>query len=811
MQLQGMSELVCESFSQAMWQHIGDDEIDDAKMCIGTSRFINFYRRVKLATLRIPYGADYPHLVEIEAWDAGSGWRMVERLELPRLDGYGQHEIPLGGLETRHLKVTCTRHHADPPHGYEQWASPHNVAYSTLDNLTFTGEYLEDPYAPGADELPVEPHLLRGSIAPEAPAGMVVKTGGNQVRFFGEQFSVGFSLHRPLITRMGWDALASGKAGDNLIQNRYRGVRGYPAQTVNISGPHWRTLPWTAWSSVWGGTVAVEGNRVIYTDLHIGDAVRVDAAFTVTAEGMRLDITQQTATDRPTLELEAWRFLWNSYTSAVAAMAMPICQGRTGAATLPVIWSAPGYGCLSCSVLESNGPVRLQVDSHRVHHMTFAGLVLGQADPYPNSTFVPGRSETSATLEFRLEPVLPLVTPGTADDDLHGAIVREWGPAFMFRPELAGFSNNALSTNCHLSQTGVTDMAACTRQPERGPHPIELARHTITMALKEGRGYGDNREIFLDSDPSLLNAAGRIQMAAPDMAWLRAMWPWIRRTTFRHLGWAADNGLVAAHLPTGNRNAHPFYMCNGADTVNSGHFDGYSNVETYRAWKNVLGLATMIGDAEMCARMRDAIAALKENYAKVLFNPETGWFGSWRSRDGELHDYGMTPQNALAVLYGLVDDAQARAIMQKMEEARCAIGVEDASLGFPAYLLPIPFSDQHAFVVGNAYRFDGRDAFGIFCNGMLSFGLAYAYLRALSRFGPAGNADRASREILDAHLELDVIGGEDSGVEFHSHDGAVCGYEGAYVAQFSILLAVAQHRGWAPTTTPEFWPAEAEG
>jgi len=639
---------------------------------------------------------------------------------------------------------------------------------------------------------------------------MVVKTGGNQVRFFSEQFSVGFSLQRPLITHMGWDALGQ-KASDNLILNRYRLPHfTYPAHQTTISGPHWRTLPWTAWSAVWGGQVSVEGNRICYTGLHVGDEVVIDAAFTVQVDGMRLEIRQQTRTQRPTLELEAWRFLWNSYASAVASMAQPIPRGRTGAAELPVIWSAPGYGCLSCAVLDSTGPVRLQADSHRAMHMTFSGLVLGSAEPYPTDCLIPGESDVSATLEFRLEPVLPVTAPGVELTDLHGAIVREWGPAFMFRPELAGFSNNALSTNCHLAQTGVTDMAGYTRKPERGPHPIELARHTITMALRGGRGYGDNREIYLDSDPSLLNAAGRVQMVAPDMRWLREIWPWLRHTALRQLTYCAENGLAVAQLPTGNRNQSPFYMCNGADVVGCGHFDGMSNSETYRAWKNVLALAKQVGDDDLRDRMRDAIALLRENYAKVLFNPATGWLGTWRSRDGELHDYGMPMQNAGAILYGLVDEQVGRDILRRMEARREEMGVGDASYGFPAYLLPIPMSDHNPFAGGTAYRQDGVDAFGIFCNGTLTHGYAYIYLRALSKYGPTGAADRATREILDAHLELAVIGGEDSGVEFHSFDGAAAGYEGAYIFQFSVLLAAAQQKGWAPVMEPEFWPGEAE-
>src|SRR5581483_71157 len=132
---------------------------------------------------------------------------------------------------------------------------------------------------------------------------------------------------------------------------------------------------------------------------------------------------------------------------------------------------------------------------------------------------------------------------------------------------------------------------------------IELARHTITMALRDGRGYGDSREYYLDSDPSLLIAAGRIHMSAPDIQWLRRTWPWIRRATLRHLGKCDDSGLVSSPLSTGNRHQVPHGTSNAWDTVNSGHIDGYANAETYRAWKNVIGLAGIAGDDELRARV----------------------------------------------------------------------------------------------------------------------------------------------------------------------------------------------------------------
>lgn len=825
--------LVVETFSQAMWNLVPDPEISklpgraaegiaNARMGIGAIRYYSFYRSVRLreATLTVNEWRN-PKRVEVDAFEDGA-WKRVRHLDLPHLEIGGVHTLDLSGIETQFLRMACREHYpmAFPSMG-DQWRGPHNPPYGAFEGIAFHGEYIGDPHAPEDDPLPVGEPLRRGKIAPVAPEGMQVKRDGYHVRFIGERFSVGFALNRPLIGHMSWDAIGAGKANINLIRNAVNlNHTGFPGLVPNMSGPHWRTLLWTAYSSVWGGDVSVDGNVVRYTNINAGGEVRVDATFTVRADGMRLDITQRTSTDRPTLELEAWRFVWDAQASAVASLAMPICSGRTGAVNLPLVWSAPGHGCLSCSLAGGSGPVRMQVDSHRAAHVTFAGIVLGSDAAYSEDHAIPGRGESSASFEFRVDPLLPLTAPGVDDSALHPAIHREWGSGLMFRPELAGFSNNALSTNCHCSQAGVVDLACFTRKPERGPDPALLARHTITMSLQEGRGYADNRDVYLDADPPILIGAGRVFMARPDRAWLDEVWPWIRRATLRHLAHANEDGLVVTPITTGNRSRllsvagdhgeNIFLPSNAWDTVNFGHVDGYSNVETYRAFKNVLGLAVLQGDADMASRMRDALAALKANYERVLWNDVTGWLGSWRSRDGELHDYGVTLQNAAAGLYGLVSEQRAREIMARTEQAREALGLGDASYGFPCSLRPMPMFDQMPFVAGTAYRMDGRDAYGIYCNGTLTFGLANVYLWGLSYFGPAGAADRACREILDAHVDLDIVGGEGTGCEFHTHEGLRSGYEGAYVLQFPVLLAVAQHMGWTPHSEPRFWPAEAE-
>jgi hypothetical protein len=326
------------------------------------------------------------------------------------------------------------------------------------------------------------------------------------------------------------------------------------------------------------------------------------------------------------------------------------------------------------------------------------------------------------------------------------------------------------------------------------------------MGLKRGRGYGDHRGLYQDSDPSLLNAAGRVQQVAPHRDWLDDIFPFVRATFERMMAKVDDSGLVKTALVSGNRNTWRWAV-NGVDVVNFGHYDAWSNVETYRAFRNVEGLARAAGDRACAAKARTAAARHKAGFVRCFYNPATGWFGSWRSRDGKLHDYGMTTINAPAVLYGMVPRARAIQVLKRLEAARLRLNIDNFRWGLPFAMVPIRREDHMPHVVGWGLREDGADAHGVYCNGMLTLGCAYYYIRAMSVFGFKKVAEQMAREILEGHTLGRLVGGIGTGVEFHTFEGMVCGYEGAYVLQFPALLAIAQNQGIARLPDPEFWLA----
>jgi len=150
-----------------------------------------------------------------------------------------------------------------------------------------------------------------------------------------------------------------------------------------FTGPLWNSLDWDCNARLWGGTVLVAGNIVSYRNLHADDSVVVDADFEVRPDGMDVHLAQRIHSDRETLECEAWRFVWNGKTAAVATLGIPRQDaGASRRGRVAGDLGAPGYGNLSCEQ-KSGDAARLQVDSLRQCEIGWAGIVFGQPTSYP--------------------------------------------------------------------------------------------------------------------------------------------------------------------------------------------------------------------------------------------------------------------------------------------------------------------------------------------------------------------------------------------------------------------------------------------
>lgn len=756
-------------------------------------RYYRFGRPVELNGLRIhptfirwaPPVLSRPRTITI-AILAGNIWKTVVRKKLDAVPPAGGfHLVKLPKLRAAVARLTCDDEHpVEPSHG-EQWANPKIVPFRIIEKVEWLGRDFGDKIP----EAIYHPPLKQGHIAPKGGKGLKVEDTGTAIRFRSDFLLVAFCKRRPLLTEFGWDAFGKRWNNTSLLPQVARETTRWPSQVYFpylFCGPVFRGIHFDVLPRFWGGRFEVDGNRVRYRNLMPMDGLKLDVEFTVFADGLDLAIRQQAERDLLVLEYSSWFFPWDGEKSLVGMLGLPDrSKGRTGIVSPPAYWNAPGHGALLVRQVGGE-PAWLQVDSWRKIWMTFCGVATGvRHDEYGLATIQRGAHE--ARLSIRPQPILPRPAPGLKLKDVPEGIRRHWATAFPFRPELAGFGNSHLSCNCHMSQAGPCDLATRTQVTPGAPNMMDLARYTIEFAVRGGPGYGDVRDLYLDSDPVLVYSAARLHNAEPAHPWGRANWPFILRATQRTLSLIDKKGLVCCRTLSGNSGSHR-WSCNAWDVVSFGHYDAYVNALAYQAFRELETMARSLDDAEVASSVKRAADGIKARYLAAFYNPKTGWLGGWRSRDGELHDYCFVFINCLAIAVGLVEGVTARKIMAALERTRKVMGLDHFRYGMASSLEPIGQKDLPFNPSTDGMRADGWDQFGSYVNGSLTTVFSDYYVTALDKCGLRGTTDQFIRD-----LNQTLISNEITRAEFFTWEGFICGYEGVLVGCYRVLLPMLKH------------------
>lgn len=544
-------------------------------------------------------------MIALPLLDKASGqWRLVREVDLPfdpRIAGEGLNQsmsveemnarfaqvltsaprrIDLDGLVTDHLRVECDREHPVWPSHGECNGGAFNVPFGILNTLTAHGEPLETQIATPAYHPPLTP----AGFAPAAPPGMTLTQRPHMLLFAGERLSVGFSLVRPMLMHLGWDAHDQGRGGQSrLLVSR---TMGRLSALGGLSGPLLRRTDGDWGAHQWTGEVEARGNRVAYRHLRAVAGLTIDAIFTVEPDRLILELTQRCEHPMPALEAEAWRLAWDLAQGITGAMAMPtLWPGRNGEVMLPALWATDAVGCLAMQPL--GGAPRMQVDSYRAHTALTGGFVLAPRPGTDASVMLPA-GEQRAVLELAVSRLEPEGRPG--GHLARGAASRWAGILACFRPEQGGFSNNAASVNCHLSQAAPLDLVARTRRPQRGPDPLDLARYTIERALLDGGGYGycglpcnllpihpDDHmlpSIVPDFAPTFETYTNGSLSAWPAAYYLRALSIHGLKDQARQLARELDEGYAAGMFDGGMGSGHEFRSWEGLPTGYEGTLIG---------------------------------------------------------------------------------------------------------------------------------------------------------------------------------------------------------------------------------------------
>jgi hypothetical protein len=781
-----LERLEYECVSHAAFTSYTDDDTGADMPGLASVRYYRFERPSELHCLRIypttirwaPPVYSQPKTVAVSVYEDG-GWKEVLTVDLPCMPhSEGEEEkfytIELPSIRASAIRLTCDEEHpVEPSHG-EQWANPKVVPFRILEKVEWLGVYTGE-----ASEPVYNSPLIHKSIRPEAPDGMKVEDTGIDIRFTSDFFSVSFNKRRPLITELGWDAFGNRWNEKSLVPRI--------ANDNLWCGPIYRGLDTEVLPKHWGGEFEVDGNRVVYHNLSPFAGLKLDVVFTVHHDGMDMDIRQEADSDIPAAEYCCWLFPWDGAKALVGTLGLPDrTKGRTGVVPLPAYWNAPGGGSMLVSRAEGDD-TWLQVDSWRAIGTTFSGLMTGvNFDEHGFLTIKKGVHKSKVSI--RKQPILPKLKAGVKLEDVPEGILRHWATVFTFRPELAGFGNSTLSCNCHISQSGPSDMAAVTEKTPGAPDMMDLARYTIEFALRGGPGYGDIRDMYMDSDPVLVYSAARLHSADPGHAWSRENWPFIMKAARRSMSFIDESGLLCCPTLTGNSGSHQ-WSSNTWDVVSFGHYDAYVNALSYRAFCWLQRVALNLGHTAEAEEARLFADKIKAAYSACFLNPETGWIGGWRSRDGELHDYCFVFINCLAIVHGLIDKEEACEIMRKIEQKREEMGLESFRYGMPTCLIPVAAKDL-ALVFGKKGRIrsDGWDDYGNYVNGSLTTVFVEYYVSALSMCGFEETADKFLRD-----LNCNLVSNEITKSEFFTWEGYVCGYEGVLVGCYRVLLSMLEH------------------
>jgi len=467
--------------------------------------------------------------------------------------------------------------------------------------------------------------------------------------------------------------------------------------------------------------------------------------------------------------------------------------GEGGSFRLPAVISAPDLGQMLVTC-----PRRPNLGCR---------LLGNRAEQWVDVTFeLPAPDAEGLTLEFA--PVRLPMPEGFHDTARWAAGRRGWLNFLQVnaQPQGAGvWANNVISNPVSSTVFWLGDQVLLIPEAAPGVPLSPLLRRTLEFWMYDAiqpDGLIDYVETgpgspMMDANPSVLVGAWCYVEASRDTTWLQAQ---IERLEFvaRYLeGRDVDGDGLLESPQSGNRGTHTFGDT-AWDTYSSGHKNAYVNALAYRAFRCLADLEKQLDRTEQQARYAERADRIKAIYRETFYNPETGWLGWWRSEDGFLHEVYSDVVTDVAIIYGLIEPADGRRMLDAYWAELERSGFARFDLGVPLNVRPVPRDDQLGEWGGK--KEDGSDTFGKYLNGGCCVSNAYFFLLANTM---AGDRERADK-VLDAMLKRQaegvfpngggfqngVVNRYPDGAEFFDWQGNTCGYEGHLVYSWMFLQAM---------------------
>jgi len=615
------------------------------------------------------------------------------------------------------------------------------------------------------------------------PAEPAIEARADEVIFTSRWLKVAFSTVKPQMNFLSVDALGGGQHGSNLLKAPLGGRPGSPvAEGVRVEVP--------ACSFSRTGTV------VRYTGIKLNASETDSLTFTLGARSIAVLIERDIREEYTEPELSPWRMMFDATVSCAAPLGR-LVEDEKGSLRFPVLLHFPDRGSLLVRATDADKPESLWRFSL---WRDFKRCVPGAVAPWvPMTPEFRARTEKLGNtfrlgygkmhlgpeqielalhqgrgtarqaagkrfqkLDMTVTAVYPEKTLVDADAKLAG-IKRAWLNIFGFRADLACLANNSTGDTCQFCIHCYADQASHTPPLFDDFTALDLVRISLDTYFKGFKGYADH---FQDVAPSTLIAAWVYATGKPDMEWLQRNIGFIEQYAARIIAADTDgDGLCESEEgPT-----------NWWDCIPWDGKDAYSSALAFRAFRCIADLEHRLGDEAKAASYRQRADQIKAVYFKTFYNPDTGVLAGWRTNKGVLQDHYYLFANGIAISYGLVDKAQADAILDKLQAKIKEVGFTSFHLGLPGNLLTFPNDDHLAF---QCYE-----------NGGVTGSMAYHYVQALYAAGRGVEADAIFMKMLEGYRDGNFQNGIGNGGDWKEWDGRPNGYEGLLVDAYYPLTA----------------------
>jgi len=594
------------------------------------------------------------------------------------------------------------------------------------------------------------------------------------------QLSVEADLSSARLTRLGWDTEGTGRAGINLLKAPIELRLSRKGQPVI---PQVRVNPRSAEEIEYGLSLAED--RQLTWKIAVGpDGLR-----------MRLACNKDISADVDDLELV---FPFEPTTAATSIISSNwTAEGRF---LIPAILSAPDLGQMLVTCDEQPG-LSGKIEGHR-------------REKYVTVTFdlpVPG---SDSAVNLRFAPVVLPMPDGYGDEKRWKAARRGWfnliqqscGASGGGKEVVGVWANNVLSdpVSSVLYMLGdatllVPDLAPGVSMPPILRRAVDYwidykTNQDGLIAYTAGGTPGSEDETephdtqnVMDTNPAVLIGAWCYVKASGDMDWLnRRIESLESLSRYMERRDKDGDGLIESKQ-SGNSGSRPPRDPDCAwDCYTTGHKNAYVNTLAYRAWQGLADLERRLGRAEQAKHYQQLAEQLKVSFLATFYNPETGWLGLWKSRDGVLHDIHSDVPTSFAINYGLIEKDKGKEMLGRYWRSLQETGFSRFDLGVPVNLRPIPREEMEIY-------FD----FEQFLNGGCCVSNTSYLLNALYIVGMKQEGDR----ILDAMLKRQNDGAfpngggfqngfvdrTGAGAEVFDWKGNPAGYEGHLVYCWAFL------------------------